>query len=143
MRIRKSAALLAAASMIAISGPAHARTTDIGKKTAAEVKEFCDGVAGGKFTQSPDGKSYACTSECTGGTCHVQCDADTGCDVSIPRRPVPTGTDPRLDKFVKLAPDLQDAEDDNRDFPLGLIGLVGLAGLLGLRRSSPRIPDQT
>jgi hypothetical protein len=136
MRMRTATALCAALALVGTT--AHAEPVDIGKKSASEIKDFCGKVAGGKFTQSPDGNSYGCAAECTGGTCHVQCDKDTGCDVSIPgERRVPTGRDPRYDAFVNLSPALQTSGDHGgRAFPIGLIGLLGLAGLLGLRRNT-------
>lgn len=32
---------------------------------------------------------------------------------------------------------ITDRDDDDSDFPLGLLGLLGLAGLLGLKRREP------
>jgi len=45
-----------------------------------------------------------------------------------------TGTDPLLNETTPPV-----REDDDNDFPWGLLGLLGLAGLLGLRKKEPDV----
>jgi hypothetical protein len=117
-----------------LSQSASAKDTDLGKKTASEVKSICDGQ-GGTYWATPDGNNWGCAKDCGEGTCGIMCDKDTGCLGTTPEGRVSTPADDRVLIGVLNGTMLSDggSEEDNKEFPWGLLGLLGLAGLFGIK----------
>lgn len=120
--------------LMLFSGAAIAETTDLGMKSAGEVKSICEGT-NGTYWATPEGNNWGCAKKCGEGTCGIMRDKDTGCLGTTPARRITTTADDRV--LVSLLNGTIEADgrksEQNNGSLWGLLGLLGLAGLLGLK----------